>query len=445
MNALDSYAPTEDWTRRTRTPTVIGRKKAVSRVVAPAALRVIVVSLFLPEELSFTLLGLRLTVTRLILLVLTPILLMRVGRMLGTGRYRFVLSDLFVPLAGLWMIIGPSNVVGIEAASNHGGPIALEFCIGYMATRVLLSEHGQALSFAGLLCCGIAIVGLLGTLDVLTNEHFLRHLAGRITGYVTPSVSQGDDHRLGLLRAMSTLDHPILFGIACAIGLLIVASVPIPKRKFAILGCTVGALLSLSSAPVQGIVVGFGLLLYDRLFSATQLRWACLIASAAAGMVILLTLVDAPLDFVFRYFIFDPETGWFRILIWQVDVQALMQSPWVGLGFEFLEDYQLPATVDSVWLESALTFGIPGSVLIALSIIGATSLPTNGLHVHLTTAESKLGTILGIVIFLIVFWGFTVHFWGAVWILIALLTGVRAHLGELGRIGVGQRMRPRVI
>jgi hypothetical protein len=437
MKPTDSYADPERLTPYPRIPAANGRMDTAKRTTTPAALQAIIFSLFLPQELSFYLLGLRLTVTRLILLVLTPVLLTRVGRMLATGRYRFVLSDLFVPLAGLWMIVGPSNLVGIEAALNHGGPIALEFCIGYMATRTLLSRHGEALSFADLLCCGIAIVGLLGVLDTLTNHYFLRDLASHLTGYVTPSVSQGvDDHRLGLLRAMSTLDHPILFGVACAIGLLIATSVPLPRRKFAMFGCAFGALLSLSSAPLQGVVFGFGLLLYNQLFSGVQLRWIGLIGTAAAGIIMLFTFIGSPLDFVLRHFIFDPYTGWFRTYIWQMGVQALMLSPWVGLGFEVPEYYAMPATVDSVWLESALTFGIPGSVLIALSIIGATSPPTSGRRVHLTPAESKLATMLGILIFLIVFWGFTVDYWGAVWILIALLTGLRAHLSELGRIGV---------
>ena len=437
MNATDSYADSEHLTPYPRIPAAIGRMDVANKVTAPAALKVIVFSLFLPQELSFNLLGLRLTVTRLILLVLTPGLLMRVGRMLATGRYRFVLSDLFVPLAGLWMMMGPSNLVGIEAALNHGGPIALEFCIGYMATRTLPSGHGQALSFADLLCCGIAIVGLLGVLDTLTNHYFLRDLASHLTGYTTPSVAQGvDDHRFGLLRAMSTLEHPILFGIACAIGLLIATSVPLPRRRFAMFGCAFGALLSLSSAPLQGMVCGYGLLLYNRLFSGVRLRWAGLIGLATTGIIMLFTFVEAPLDFVLRHFIFDPATGWFRTYIWQMGVQALMQSPWVGFGFEVPEYYKIPGTVDSVWLESALTFGIPGSLLIALSIIGATLPRTNDPRVQLTPAESKLFTMLGILTFLIVFWGFTVHFWGAVWILIALLTGLRAHLNELSRIGV---------
>ena len=35
---------------------------------------------------------------------------------------------------------------------------------------------------------------------------------------------------------------------------------------------------------------------------------------------------------------------------------------------------------------------------------------------------------------LLLFLGFTVYFWGSLWILSALLAGVRAHLGELGQI-----------
>jgi hypothetical protein len=41
---------------------------------------------------------------------------------------------------------------------------------------------------------------------------------------------------------------------------------------------------------------------------------------------------------------------------------------------------------------------------------------------------------LGVVMAVIIFTGFTVHFWGSMWILVGLLTGLRAHLGELGAL-----------
>jgi Mg/Co/Ni transporter MgtE len=50
----------------------------------------------------------------------------------------------------------------------------------------------------------------------------------------------------------------------------------------------------------------------------------------------------------------------------------------------------------------------------------------------LIPAESRIGTVLGVVMVLIIYMGFTVHFWGSVWILVGLLTGLRASLGELG-------------
>lgn len=41
---------------------------------------------------------------------------------------------------------------------------------------------------------------------------------------------------------------------------------------------------------------------------------------------------------------------------------------------------------------------------------------------------------MGILIFMILYTALTVHFWGQAWILVGLIAGTRAHLGELGRI-----------
>lgn len=104
------------------------------------------------------------------------------------------------------------------------------------------------------------------------------------------------------------------------------------------------------------------------------------------------------------------------------------------MGWIIPDVYGIPSTIDSIWLLWSLNFGIPGSILLGLSMLGAMSLPTSGSRVLLTTGELKLGTTLSVIIFLIVFLGFTVDFFGTSWIIIPLLVGVRAHLGELGRV-----------
>jgi hypothetical protein len=408
---------------------------------SPLILKLICYSLLLPEELSFFVLGLRLTVTRLIFLLLTPVLLIRIGHMLAAGRYRFALSDLFVPLAGLWMVIAPSVIDGVQESLTHNGPTALEFCIGYMAARTLLSEHGQALSFAELIARLAAVVALIGLLDPLTDHFFLQELAGALTGYPVPVINDENAMRMGLVRATGPIEHSILFGIVCAVGLLFASSLPIRMRLFVILSCSLGAIFSFSSAAVQGVLLGIVLLAYNRMLAGVRFRWIGLIVLAAVPVIMLVLFVDAPFSTVCaRVLIFDPASCWIRLLTWNMAGEALAQSPWVGLGFQTPEFYGIPPSVDSLWLEAALKYGIPGSLLIALSIVGC-ALPTGGPRVCLTKAELKLGTILGILIFLIIFWGFTVFYWGMVWILVSLLLGMKAHLGALGRLHIGSRER----
>jgi O-antigen ligase len=415
----------------TNPPLSVARADAKSGVAGPLALKVLAVSILLPDEVGFEVSGLRFSAARVILLVLTPVLLIRFALRLAAGRYRFVWSDLLALLTGFWMLVALANMDGVQSALNHGGPIALEFCIGYMAARFLLAEHGQAVSFINFLCWAIAVVGLLGLSDTLTHSFFVHDVTRGLTGGRI-FLDAGD--RLGLIRAASTHEHPILFGFTCSVGLLLAISMPIRARGFAILACALGAFLALSSGPIQGALLGFSLLMYNRVMAGIRFRWASLIGLTSAGIIMVFTFVENPLGYVFRHLVFDTESGYFRLFIWQQGSAAVATSPWFGLGWVTPEYYEVPITVDNMWLVWALTFGIPGSLLLALSILGAASLPTNGSRASLTGAESKLGTSLSILIFVILFVGLTVDFYGNAWILIPVLAGIRAHLGELGRV-----------
>jgi hypothetical protein len=303
---------TRPFTATTRS--VTRRTATTNQVAIPWALSLIVIATFLPEELSFYILGLRLTAARLMFIMLTPLLLVRLGRRMAVGRYRLALSDLFVPLAGFWMIYAPANVDGVQEALNHAGPIALEFCIGYLATRTLLSEHGQALAFANLLCLIIAIVALLGLLDPLTNRYFIHELASQLTAYYKPP--HDVDYRFGLLRADSVLEHAILFGFVCIISLLIAVSVPIRSRILVGLASSLGAFSALSSAPLQGAVIGFGVLAYGRVFGPVSHKWLGLISVGAVGVFMIFLMNSDPVGVIIRHLIYDPESEYYRYWTW---------------------------------------------------------------------------------------------------------------------------------
>jgi hypothetical protein len=413
-----------------------------NQVAIPWVLPLVTIATFLPEELSFYILGLRLTAARLLLIILTPALLLRLGKRIAAGRYRFVLSDVFVPLAGIWMIYAPANVNGVSEALQHAGPTALEFCIAYLATRTLLSEHGQALSFANLLCDIIAVIALMALLDPVTDRYLIHDLASQVTGYVKPPRPFYDDivHRFGLLRATGVVEHSILFGFICIVALLIAASVPIRHRTLVVAASSVGAMAAISSAPLQGAIIGFSLYAYGRVFAQISHKWLGLVILGLVGIVMIIFITDDPIGVIIRHLIYDPESGYYRYWTWTSVIAAVEPSPLFGLGFgPYPAELDISHSIDSLWLLLAIQSGVPGAILVALSMIGAATFPTEGAWVGLTPAESRLGTTLGIVLFLTIFLAFTVDFWGVAWILTGLLIGVRAHLGELGRVaGPGQ-------
>lgn len=406
----------------------------------PFVLVLVVLTIFLPVELSFYIFGLRLTAIRLIFLLITPFLLARLAQKVGAGRYRFVFSDLFVTLSGFWLIFAPTIVDGLPEALNHAGPDVLEFCIGYMTTRIMLSRRYEALEFAGLCCRTIAAVALTGLLDPLTGFYVIHNFARQLSGFnqVKDINDWSDAYRLGLLRATGPIEHPILYGFLCAIGLLIAANVPVTSRKVVIVACSLGAIFAFSSAPLQGCLLGLSLLLYGRLMARVPLRWAALMWAAAGGIIATFLVSNSPLGFIISHLIFDPASGYYRYWTWTRVIFYVSQSPWFGLGYGALPD-EINHSINSLWLVLSINSGVPGAVLVALSLIGAVSLPTSGRRVELTPEESKLGTVLGILVFLIIYVSFTVDIWGSVWILIGVIPGMRAHLGELGQLQSSSR------
>lgn len=416
-------------------------------VKLPFWLILLAISIVLPEEFSFYIFGLRFTVTRLLYIVLAPLIVFRLAQKMGTGRYRFLFTDLFVFLSGFWMIFASANVTDFASALNYGGPIALEFCMGYFVTRVLLSEHGQALKFISLFCSLIAIAGLLAVLDTLSKSFVLHWLATALTGYHNQrgwdlSLGAYDNYRAGLFRAKGPFEHPIILGTMSCIGLIIASYVRIGFQKFSIAGCTVGAITAVATAPIQGLMIGSGLLAYNRILSGVPLKWLVLIGVCATGIGAVWISGHSILHFLFNNLIFDPASGFYRLMTWYQVIAALDQSPWFGLGFgPFPEYLDINHSIDALWLVLALNFGVPGSILVGLSMIAGVALPVSSPKIDLSPMEKKLGVVLGVALAAIILISFTVDFWGSSWVACAVLLGVKAHLSELGRIGRRQDYR----
>jgi hypothetical protein len=177
--------------------------------------------------------------------------------------------------------------------------------------------------------------------------------------------------------------------------------------------------------------MGFGLLIYGRVMGGLRVKWLLVLGGVATIALTLFVSSNRPFGALFDLATIDPSTAYYRLYIWNSVGPYVLDSPWFGV---YAPDVEYQGSIDSLWLVLAGAYGIPCSVMVGLSMIGACSLPTDLARASLGPGESRIGTVLGVVVAVIIFTGFTVHFWGSLWILLGLLTGLRANLGELGAL-----------
>ena len=128
--------------------------------------------------------------------------------------------------------------------------------------------------------------------------------------------------RLGLTRVHSVFDHPILFGVftgsVFALGYLVLGyeeSIFRRTLRVGIIGAT--TFLSLSAGPLIAVVAQGFLLFWNSLLGTIKYRWTILIG--LLGFIFASVEVVANrslLAIVSSYVTFDPQSYWFRTVIW---------------------------------------------------------------------------------------------------------------------------------
>jgi hypothetical protein len=404
----------------------------------PLLLTLIAVTMWLPEESSFYVGSIRMTVVRIFLLLIAPATIYRFAQLFSDPGYRFVWDDALMPILGIWMIVAPAVTESLDRGLIFGGANTLEFCIPYMAIRSFITQRGQALKFTKTLLFAIAVVGLLALADWATNEFFIRSLFSKITGYLKPGgFAALYDYREGLLRATSTIEHPILMATICATGVLLSTAYKGWLRWFFTVSSLIGLVAALSSAPLGAFVLGVILIVYDKTFRQSPLRWVIFSLILLLAVVVVFIGSLDPWAFIFSKICFDPGTAAYRVMEWETYWPYVMSAPIFGLGTgqERLSE-DLISSVDSLWLRSAMLYGIPGMILTGAIFLGSASIRIDlGKPGHnLTPDEKKLALALEVIMWMNMFVATTTYYWGIILIYTSMLLGLRAHVGNLASL-----------
>jgi O-Antigen ligase len=405
--------------------------------IAELYLKLIIAALFLPEGLSFYIGESRLTVARILLIIFSATTLVRY--LSGPARV-FVLSDLAALAAAIWMLLAGTITEGF--AGLKGASIAaIEFTGCYFAFRYSLGPINSSVRIVRFACKTMVVVIAIALLDPLTGKLFTYELAKGLTGYAKPGLEWGLAlhvdalFRNGIIRAMGPLEHSILFGCVCAwFGTL--AFFTFPHRLF---GWSIAAfaLVGLWYSQARGAwvayLLAFGLSGYYVFTRDFPMRWRLIGSAAAAAVIAIFLFSGSPIATLMKIAGLSPEAAWYREGIWHAAGPLVRQSPLFGIGSSW--DWQASGdlfgpSVDAFWLQNTMTYGIPSTLLVFLTMVGSFWRGPIDNSPYLSVEEKRLSVALGIVITTAVLMGFIVHFWGICWILVGAFPAIRANLAE---------------
>jgi len=348
------------------------------------------------------------------------------------GRRRIMACDLFVWAAVTWMLLVKIGSSELFATASD----ALALFGSYMVARSFIYGEPAVREFIrALKIVALALVAL-SLLDTLTGTFFTVDLLGKFFQYPRAYGTAGLHRSLfgfDVLRATSTFGHPILFGSFCSVAaaIFLAGGGSIFQRIFYSGVCLLGCVLSVSSAPILGVVIVAVVVAYDRLLHSSPQRWTILFVLLAVAACLSFALSNNPLTWLLRNLTADPFDAYYRLLIWANATDYIALSPIVGTDPVAWSTNEILHTIDSVWLVLAMSYGLPMVALLLLASLSACGVSTRKLNLRLASAAIvRARTGFSLALFLFAYLGLTVHFWGGVWMFWGLCLGIRASLED---------------
>jgi hypothetical protein len=384
---------------------------------------ILLIALVMPSETSVFVGSLRLSPYRLVLLACFVPLLLRWLRGAGGGP---CFIDLMVACHAIWAMLALMNYAGLGEGIESGGIYVLESCGCYLFGRLYIRSPFDFRLLTQVLTAIVACLVGFAVLESTTGQNVIRSITQALLGgsplpFIEP--------RMGLRRAFTTFDHPILFGVFSAVAFSLVylhidraGLVGMRTVKLALIG--IATFCSLSVGAFVALAAQIAILGWDFVTRGLIYRWRLLFA----GVSILWIATDilsnrSPLHVFISYLTFSAHSAYTRILIWEHGSAEALRHPvfGIGLGDWSRPDWMVSDSVDNFWLVIAMRYGLPAFLFLAaalLSIVWGIGQRHNLSADEQRARKAWMATLCGLFLA-----GCTVHFWNAVFCLFYFLLG----------------------
>ncbi|MEO5620030.1 MAG: O-antigen ligase family protein, partial [Cypionkella sp.] len=348
-------------------PPALSRRLADLRVGIGGPVLLYFLSVMLP--ISFKLGPLTMTGTRLVLIVMFLPLMVQ----LSMGRFgRVLLTDVLFLIHVIWMVVSLAVNNPSQAISNAGST-GIEFIGGYALGRAYVRSAEDFSALIRLLAMIALCTFPFAIYETLTGHAIILDMLAKLPG-ISSLRDLSIGKRMGLDRVQLVFVHPIHYGLFCTIALSLcyigLKDVYGNGRRLAI-SVVVGlsGLLALSSGALLAIVMQLILMVWAFMFRNTKKRWLILLGIFALFYITVDLLSNrAPLNVFLSYATFSPSTAYWRTIIFHWGMINVWANPLFGLGLNdwIRPSYMRSGSMDNFWLLTAVRYGIPGFLTLAV-------------------------------------------------------------------------------
>jgi hypothetical protein len=374
-----------------------------------------VLSLLIPS--SFQIAGLRLDAARTYALCMIIPFGMR---WLAQDVGRPLPLDLLLMLHGFWIIVSLAVHHGTEQLALGAMTVVELFC-GFLVGRILIRDATSFKFLFRVLLAALVVLLPFALLEMNNGRALLQEFFRSVLGNAHSDVYHPP--RMGLYRAQTVMQHPILWGCFSAI---VVANAYYVWRDrlpiaFALAGvAALACVSSMSSGAVLNLIIQFFLMLWSWL---TKGAWKSLMLGFGAVYVFLSVASNrGPIVLMVTYLTFSPATGWGRIHIWNYGIDDALANPIFGIGLnDWSRPFWLASSIDNFWLLMMMRYGFVGFGLLAAALAWHIWKVVTAKGLSPYERRLREGYMISLVALL--FSLSTVHFWGPPYLLMFAYVG----------------------
>jgi hypothetical protein len=375
----------------------------------PLPIAVFLISLLLPPELSVEIGSLRLSGYRIVLLVM---FLPCLYQLLTDPTKKISIADYLMLFTTAWCLLAILVNHDFVYMLETGGILAVEMLGAYLLARIYICSLDDFVAAANMFVLLICALLIFAIPETITGKHYLR---GPIEFFYPK--------RMGLHRVYGPFDHPILFGVFCALGLSyayyifaggVVNNI---KKLGVILLVIIATFLSVSAGPLIALFAQIGLICWEKITRTIPGRWWI----TTGGLVLIYIVLDivsnrSPIALAISYASFSGQTAYFRLLIFDYGSIEVMNNFMLGIGFnDWTRPSWMPSSVDNFWLLTAMRYGMPCLVSMIAAILYLVIKTAKRKSDSLPIKNAAKSWAVGLAGLMIV--GCTVTFWNSMFVL----------------------------